>query len=364
MTLKPDLPQSALNLFETTGDAVLVLDMTGSIHFANQSFCTLFENKLESIIKKNCEAFQSEPLLNFKEIIRSLALHQTLIQTLTCKKQDGSPISLTASFSFLRDDVVSHTGVLIVFKNKFLETKNEKKFLAQQNQLLRSMNHRQDEICLLYDLINYRNIFCSDTIESILGWTSQEYLTGGWAFSLSITHADDAGKMQAHFQEEINRRNKGSSKFDLVPIKLEYRKRHKNGSYKWMDSESWILNRNHDGDISNILVFLKDISHEKIKSKSKHNSDILSLVQNGIENIILDPGNDSIKKITESQIHLSTREKEILSLVKKGFSTKEISEKLSLKINTINTYRKNLMNKLNAKNSAELVQIAMAQHIS
>ena len=52
---------------------------------------------------------------------------------------------------------------------------------------------------------------------------------------------------------------------------------------------------------------------------------------------------------------LSKREKEVLSHLAEGLSTSQIAALLCLSTNTIQTYRKRLMEKLNAKNVAELV---------
>lgn len=52
---------------------------------------------------------------------------------------------------------------------------------------------------------------------------------------------------------------------------------------------------------------------------------------------------------------LSLREKEILRLLAKGMSTHEIAQQLCLSINTIQTYRKRLLLKMEAKNVAELI---------
>lgn len=52
---------------------------------------------------------------------------------------------------------------------------------------------------------------------------------------------------------------------------------------------------------------------------------------------------------------LSPREQEILRLLAQGMSTNEISKQLFLSINTIQTYRKRLLLKMDAKNVAELI---------
>ncbi|MEL6251216.1 MAG: response regulator transcription factor [Bacteroidota bacterium] len=52
---------------------------------------------------------------------------------------------------------------------------------------------------------------------------------------------------------------------------------------------------------------------------------------------------------------LSQREQEVLELIANEMTTSEIAEKLFLSLHTIETYRKNLLRKLEAKNSVGLV---------
>lgn len=52
---------------------------------------------------------------------------------------------------------------------------------------------------------------------------------------------------------------------------------------------------------------------------------------------------------------LADREKEVLTYLSQGMSTSEIAERMYLSTNTVHTYRKRLLDKLNAKNVAELI---------
>ncbi len=52
---------------------------------------------------------------------------------------------------------------------------------------------------------------------------------------------------------------------------------------------------------------------------------------------------------------ISDREKEVAKLIAQGHSTKSISEQLHISFNTVESHRKNLLHKLEAKNTAELV---------
>lgn len=70
-----------------------------------------------------------------------------------------------------------------------------------------------------------------------------------------------------------------------------------------------------------------------------------------------------MKKKKDQQIFLTPRESELLSLIVNGFTNAEIAEKLYLGIETINSYRKNLLFKLNARNTAMLVKMAIEQKL-
>jgi len=66
-----------------------------------------------------------------------------------------------------------------------------------------------------------------------------------------------------------------------------------------------------------------------------------------------------IEKQVSTLIELSSREKEILVLIAQEYNTAEIAEKTFISLNTVNTHRRNLLSKLNAKNTAGLVKYAV-----
>jgi len=68
-----------------------------------------------------------------------------------------------------------------------------------------------------------------------------------------------------------------------------------------------------------------------------------------------------VKKEGSSQFlpTLSRREKEILKLIVNEATTSEIAEKLFISVGTVETHRHNMMNKLNVRNTAGLVRVAI-----
>jgi DNA-binding NarL/FixJ family response regulator len=60
---------------------------------------------------------------------------------------------------------------------------------------------------------------------------------------------------------------------------------------------------------------------------------------------------------------LSGREMEVLNFIALGLTTQEIAKKLFLSKNTVETHRKNLLFKLTARNTAELITNAYKRHL-
>jgi DNA-binding NarL/FixJ family response regulator len=72
----------------------------------------------------------------------------------------------------------------------------------------------------------------------------------------------------------------------------------------------------------------------------------------------------SLKKPASSSIPLITRrEKEVLSLIAEGLTNVEIAQQLFISSTTVDTHRKNLLIKFQAKNTASLVRAAMQMQL-
>lgn len=55
---------------------------------------------------------------------------------------------------------------------------------------------------------------------------------------------------------------------------------------------------------------------------------------------------------------LSVREKQVLSLIDKGLTSKKIAETLSISINTVSRHRQEILGKLQVKNSIEACRVS------
>ena len=72
---------------------------------------------------------------------------------------------------------------------------------------------------------------------------------------------------------------------------------------------------------------------------------------------------DTKTEYVDQLFKLTKREKEVLSLISEGKNTKDISEDLFISLHTVETHRRNLLEKLNVKNTAEMVKVAMMHNL-
>lgn len=115
-----------------------------------------------------------------------------------------------------------------------------------------------------------------------------------------------------------------------------------------MHSEPWIMQKLIKSGVDGVVlktdmpetlnVAIKTI----IDGKKYIPSDIMSSILSGNANMYSDK-------------YLTDREVEVLRFIAKELSTKEIADRMNLSENTIESYRKNLLIKLNAKNMAGIV---------
>jgi len=95
----------------------------------------------------------------------------------------------------------------------------------------------------------------------------------------------------------------------------------------------------------------------------------LSTLQNGGSYLDTEVSSTLLKSFTakEPSKHmlekLSDREMEVLEAIAKGLTTQEIAKKLFISKNTVETHRKNLLYKLEARNTAELITNAYKRRL-
>lgn len=129
---------------------------------------------------------------------------------------------------------------------------------------------------------------------------------------------------------------------------FSYRFRRADGQYINLHDEKAAINLPNAGNL--YYALFRDVTEEKPFAGVK--ADVFK-------------HSDSLNKITtfrpsSSRTILSNREKELVSLIRKGLSTKEIAWQLKISHNTVRNIKSRLFEKFNVNNSIELLNMAAA----
>ncbi len=132
-----------------------------------------------------------------------------------------------------------------------------------------------------------------------------------------------------------------------INLSISNRTRKKDGSYIKILRQMTIVDTDSEGNILSSVAICSDISDIKP-------SDEVTYKLDGPEPHIF---YDILEKLIDKPIQpdLTEREVEIVRLLAKGNSSKEIANELYISQNTVSTHRKNMMSKLEATNVVDLV---------
>ncbi|HUM97455.1 MAG TPA: response regulator transcription factor [Chitinophagaceae bacterium] len=83
----------------------------------------------------------------------------------------------------------------------------------------------------------------------------------------------------------------------------------------------------------------------------------LTMVAKG-KTYLSDEVSQTLRKEDTTKVILTRREREVLELIAGGMTNNEIAQKLFISVTTVDTHRKNLLTKMDARNTASLVRIA------
>lgn len=120
-------------------------------------------------------------------------------------------------------------------------------------------------IVAVYKLKNGKFLYINDSIEKILGYKSKMFLDGGLAFVNSLIHPDDLKRV-------LEANIIGKRKFDLlkntkagddITVNVEYRMKHRSGTWRWIRTEGVIFSKDNKGDIENVMNISVDITSLK-----------------------------------------------------------------------------------------------------
>lgn len=129
------------------------------------------------------------------------------------------------------------------------------------------------------------------------------------------------------------------------------------GMVKWFCIQYPGVHYDEDGRLIYILAVCSDISHIKNDDRPPFMSILDTAL--GEQETFLCHSPDTELKPQQASPRLTEREREIIALLAKGMSSKQISAQLFISKNTVDNHRQNLLKKLGATSTAGIIHQAL-----
>ena len=226
-------------------------------------------------------------------------------------------------------------------------------------------------IFLVSCLNNDKILYVENSFKKLTGYPPENFLKKGMDLWFPLIHPEDLPSVTEKIvQSHQALFRPGFTKQQLSPLVVEYRFKRPTGEWRKITDTKYLLFPGNEVAIDKILCKFelinpdneKGMDTEEILRKGKSCTKMLEFAMvhaHGHAKQPLHESGDHAKKDTPSATpQLTRREKEILLLIGEGLSTKMIADKCHISINTVETHRRHLLEKLQVKNSMELIKEA------
>ena len=184
--------------------------------------------------------------------------------------------------------------------------------------------------------------YVSKNCDRILGYTAAEFAAKSIQEFFELIHPEDR-KSVLQCYDRIN----ASEPYHPASFRFEtfYRFRMKDGGYSYIIDEKLALRT--EGEKFIYIAAFQNVSEEKIHQVKLHIYKLISGAYRRISSHYPRLENDSI----------TPRQQEVMELISKGLSNKEIADRLHISIHTIKNHKYSIFKKANVKSSIQLTNI-------
>jgi PAS domain S-box-containing protein len=238
------------NLVASVADAIIATDMQLNIRSWNTGAETMYGWKEEEVLGQPAkEILDTDFVENTREAVTKQIMEQGYWQgEVSQLRRDGTRIPTLSSVSLYKDSEGKPAGVVAVNRDITERKQAEATVAASQKRLQSLIEHAPDGIALLGRNGKLQQV--TPSVQKILGYTLQEAVEQDPA---SLTHPDDLPNLLGLLSDLIQNPGK--------VITTEYRFKHKDGSWRWL--ESTISNLIAEPSVEAIVFNYRDITEQK-----------------------------------------------------------------------------------------------------
>lgn len=217
------------------------------------------------------------------------------------------------------------------------------------------------ELLYFLDHVQSKFSFLISNNDDFLGYSTSFLLDAGPVFLYGMRHPEDLKKYNVEiFTENMAfLKTQTSELISDFRFMISYRLKSKDGSWFNFSQRSCYIAQAPDGTPLAEIICVKHISKEKYISSNIHRIEIANSHK---EVAVINMEKFSSISIINGE-KLTKREVDVLKLAADGLCSKQIADKLSISIHTVNNHRKKMLVKTNCKNFPELLKLAIRSGI-
>ncbi|MGN6211081.1 LuxR C-terminal-related transcriptional regulator [Parafilimonas sp.] len=245
---------------------------------------------------------------------------------------------------------INETYHMLLDQQSFTADELDYSVLEQHKFNLKILAGISNSVISVFDTYKKEHAFYSSNLSAVLGYTQQHIEEGGDFFLDTKVHPDDFAMIMQNAISILKLFSRFSTEEKLNhKFVTEYRILNAANNYVRVIEQHQVLELANNGNVWLALSIL-DISPNQKNMNEGLKSELLNFSTGKII-----PFTNPEEEISST---LSKREIEVLKLVKDGFLSKEISDKLAISLHTVNTHRQKVLAKLSVNNSMEAVALA------
>ena len=234
-------------------EGIAIIDTDGLLIYCNAAKLKIYGyDSLEEVLGKSWKIFyEGAEMQRFEqEVVPTLVQKGWYMTEAVGCRRDGSKVPLDVSLTMLAD------GEIICVVRDISQRKQAEAALRESQRFIQQIAGASPNILYVCDLIEKKNIYGNASIYHILGYTVEDIQAmEPWMMS-TLIHPEDSIKMPDYLQQVET-----GSEGDIFEI--EYRIRHKDGSWRWMVSRDTVFAKTADGKLKQILGTATDITESK-----------------------------------------------------------------------------------------------------
>lgn len=212
----------------------------------------------------------------------------------------------------------------------------------------------------LLDYSTKKYLYVEESCFNVLGYKAKWFLDSGLEEFITRWHPCDYHLFNTKvFHDNISFLSTiPFGEYNSYVFSYNYRFRNPNDQYCTILQRFYYVPGNNCTQPAGVIGVAFDISHYKTDSSIVHTIEKVTSTEHGLINELV------FKKIhpvydDEKHQRISKREIEILKCMALGLSSKQIADKLSISVNTINNHRRNMLRKMEFKSCAEVINHAV-----